>query len=268
VDPVHVRFLFGLPFAMLSIAALQGVTGFAWPALPATFWAWTAFGALSQIAGTALMLAAMRERSFVVATAYMKTEPIQVAVFAGVFLGDRLGGLALIAILVATVGVVLVSRGGAAAAPALEPSGRLRPALFGIASGAMLALASVGFRGGILALGDGWFVAHATVTLVCGLAIQTLVLSGWLALRSLDTLRQIFRAWRPSLLAGFMGAAASQMWFLAFALETAARVRTVGLVEILFAQVLSRRLFAQGTSRAEGVGIALIVAGVVLLVAV
>ena len=75
----------------------------------------------------------------------------------------------------------------------------------------------------------------------------------------------IFRAWRPSLFAGFMGAFASQMWFLAFALETAAKVRTLALVEILFAQILSRNLFKQSVASREMAGIALIVLGVVLL---
>ena len=37
-----------------------------------------------------LMLAAMGERSFVVTIAYIKTEPIQVALFGLIFLGDKL----------------------------------------------------------------------------------------------------------------------------------------------------------------------------------
>jgi uncharacterized membrane protein len=55
------------------------------------------------------------------------------------------------------------------------------------------------------------------------------------------------------------------MWFLAFALETAAKVRTLALVEILFAQAVSRNLFRQTLASREALGIALIVAGVVLL---
>ena len=43
----------------------------------------------------------------------------------------------------------------------------------------------------------------------------------YLALRDREVLRAILRAWRPSLLAGFMGAFASQFWFLAFAIATA-----------------------------------------------
>ena len=54
------------------------------------FWPWAIVGACAQVAATALMLAAMGERSFVVTIAYIKTEPIQVAVFGLVFLGDVL----------------------------------------------------------------------------------------------------------------------------------------------------------------------------------
>jgi uncharacterized membrane protein len=55
------------------------------------------------------------------------------------------------------------------------------------------------------------------------------------------------------------------MWFLAFALETAAKVRTLALVEILFAQVLSRNLFRQALASREAAGIGLIVVGVLVL---
>ena len=50
-----------------------------------TFWPWVVLGAGAQVAATALMLVAMGERSFVVTIAYIKTEPIQVAVFGLVF---------------------------------------------------------------------------------------------------------------------------------------------------------------------------------------
>ena len=58
-------------------------------------------------------------------------------------------------------------------------------------------------------------------------------------------------AWRSSLFAGFMGALASQLWFIAFALTDAARVRTLALVEVLFAQVVSLKLFREPPSLRE-----------------
>ena len=100
----------------------------------------------------------------------------------------------------------------------------------------------------------------ATFTLVCGLVLQTTLLLAWQAFNDRGVLSAMFRAWRPSLTAGFMGALASQMWFLAFAIAATAHVRTLALVEILFAHALSRRLFSQHTTAAELGGIVLVVA--------
>ena len=73
------------------------------------------------------------------------------------------------------------------------------------------------------------------------------------------------KAWRQSLMAGFFGAFASENWFLAFALTNPARVRTLGLVEILIAGLVSRRIFAQTPSPRDIFGMALVVAGIALL---
>jgi drug/metabolite transporter (DMT)-like permease len=203
----------------------------------------------------------MQARSFVVTTAYAKTEPVQVAVFGLAFLGDQVTPGQSAAILIATAGVLIMSWPKTGAAEAFS----WKPAALGIGSGALFAIAAIGYRGGILALGASNFILGATTTLVLGLLIQTVVLTAYLALADRRVLVAIFRAWRPSLFAGFMGAFASQMWFLAFALETAAKVRTLALIEILFAQVLSRNLFKQSLASRDALGIGLIVIGVVLL---
>jgi drug/metabolite transporter (DMT)-like permease len=143
--------------------------------------------------------------------------------------------------------------------------GGWQPILLGLASGAVFGISAIGYRGGILALEHPNFVVAATTTLSVGLIMQTAVLTAYLWLFDRERLMDIFRAWRPSVLAGFMGAFASQMWFLAFAIETAAKVRTLALVEIFFAQIVSRSMFKQGVASREGLGIALIVAGVIIL---
>src|SRR5258705_352800 len=90
VGATQVRFLFGFPFALLFLAGIAIVTGAALPRPGPVFWPWVIAGAVTQVLATALMLAAMGERSFVVAIAYIKTEPVQVAVFGFLFLGDAL----------------------------------------------------------------------------------------------------------------------------------------------------------------------------------
>ena len=101
--------------------------------------------------------------------------------------------------------------------------------------------------------------------IVGGLLLSTL-LTLYLVLRDRAVLTAIAKAWRPSLFAGFMGATASEFWFLAFALTSVANVRTLALVEVLFAQAVSRFVFRQATTAREGFGIVLIVIGVGLLI--
>jgi drug/metabolite transporter (DMT)-like permease len=259
VGATHVRFLFGFPFVMVFLAGVLLATGTPLPRPGWLFWPWAILGAAAQIAATALMLAAMGERSFVVTIAYIKTEPIQVAIFGLIFLGDALTAPMMTAIIVATAGVVLMSRkkGGMV--------GGIRPTLIGLASGGMFALSAIGFRGAILALALPNYLMAATFTLAVGIAMQAVVLSLYLGLRSPAVLFAIVRAWKPSLSAGLAGAVASQFWFLAFALATAASVRTLALIEVLFAQLIARFAFGQRTSVREACGMVLVVAGVGLL---
>jgi drug/metabolite transporter (DMT)-like permease len=262
VGATHVRFLYGLPFGLLFLCIGILATGQTPPPLNGSMLAWTlVVGSLSQIGATALLLSAMQHRSFIVTTALSKTEPVQVALFGLIFLGDHLTLPIAAAVLIATAGVMIMSWPKQAPGASLSWQG----AVLGIASGALFGLSAIGYRGGIRALESSNFLLAATTTLVTGLLFQVVLLSGYLLLRDRATLVSLFRAWRPSITAGFMGAFASQMWFLALALETAAKVRTLGLIEILFAQVISRSVFKQGLASREGIGIALIVAGVIVL---
>ena len=259
VGATHVRFLFGFPFAILFLVVVSLAMGRTLPQPGLVFWPWVLLGALAQIAATGLMLTAMNDRSFVVTIAYIKTEAMQAAVFGLIFLGDKVTLPMAAAIAVATAGVVLMSRKGAAA-------GGLKPTLLGLAAGGMFALSATGYRGAILSLGEPSFVLAATCTVTVGLVLQAALLTLYLALLQRDVLGAIMRAWRPSLFAGFMGATASEFWFLAFALASVANVRTLALVEVLFAQAISFFIFKQATTIREALGMTMIVAGVALLI--
>src|ERR1700759_611399 len=142
----NIRFLFGFPFSLIFFAVVIVATGDAVPWPTPAFWPWLMLGALSQIIATGLMLLAMNDRSFVVTTAYLKTEAIQTAIFGFVFLGDHLTALKVTAILIATIGVVVT---------ALRPSSErgfaeLKPTIIGLVSAAAFALSAIGYRGGIL----------------------------------------------------------------------------------------------------------------------
>jgi drug/metabolite transporter (DMT)-like permease len=262
VGATKVRFLYGLPFAALFLAIVLMVSGERLPRPDAGFLGFIMMGATTQILATAMMLAAMRERSFAVVTATTKTEPVHIAVFGLAVLGDPLTALMALAILVATSGVILMSLKGGLSE--LTRAG-LKPILLGIVAGAFFGLAATGFRGAILALDSGGFVVRATTTLVCGLALQTAILVVWLLAFNRAALVGSLREWRSSLFAGFLGALASQFWFIGFALTAAANVRTLALVEVLMAQAVSHRILSEATTRRELLGMGLIVGGVALL---
>ena len=258
-----VRFLYGLPFAILFLALMVLATGDSIPPIGASYLAQVAIASAMQISGTALMLAAMRITTFSVTVAYTKTEPVQVAIFGLIVLGETLSLLSVAGIVAATAGVVVMSQvRGSALAKGLVA----RPALFGLASAASFAASAVLFRSAILTLDEGGQFIRASTTLVTAQFLQCLMLGGWLAVTDWPVIVATLKAWRQSIFAGAMGALATQFWFIGFALTSTANVRTLGLVEGFFAQIVSRRL-AEATTPRQIAGMVLVVAGVAALIA-
>ena len=264
-----VRFLYGLPFALVWLLAAWLIAGRpALPGITVSFLWWTVVASLSQIAATALLLRCMEERNFALGVAYAKTEVIQVALFGLILLGDRIDAVGAAAILVATAGVILVSlpRGERSLA-AIAGGWTSRAALLGVGSGAAFGMAAVGYRGAALALDTPSLVLAAAYSLVWSQSFQTVLLGGWLLVRRMQVVVAVLREWRVSLLAGGMGALGSACWFTAMAMEPVAHVRTLGLIELYFSYIVSRRVFRERLSGAELSGFALLAAGLVGILA-
>jgi drug/metabolite transporter (DMT)-like permease len=263
-----VRFAYGIPFAVVWLVGVRAVTGLDLPEPNAAFVGWITLGAVSQIGGTAFLLQVMHERNFTLGVAYSKTEAIQVAFFGFVFLADPIGPGAFVAAALGTLGVMLMSpMSGRQPLQALLTGWTTRVALFGLASGTCFAFASVGYRGASLALDGTPFLMAAAYGLVVAQCLQTVLLGGWLALLSARTVAQVALAWRASIWVGLAGAAASAAWFVAMAIEPIAHVRTLALVELLFAYVISRGFFRESLTRIELVGIVLLAIALVTVTA-
>ena len=263
-----VRFLYGIPFAAFAVMLLHALPATAAPVprFGGTYFFWLVLGALGQLAATAFMLAAMKQRNFVIGVAYSKTDALQVALFGTMFLRELPGWATLVAMALATAGVVLLSvpvKRGADGGGARDWAGKA--ALFGLASGAGFALSAVGYRGAALQLPDSsaWLIGAWGV--LFAQAFQTLLLGSWLAVKAPQALRATVTAWRISTIAGATGALASLCWFTAFALTTAANVRTLGMVEVVFSYLVSHRLMQEKLSAAEKGGLALVVVGLLFL---
>ena len=260
-----VRFIFGLPFAIAALIICAAFSPLPIPRPNAAFLGWTTLGAIGQLAATALLLAGMQQRSFIVAVAYSKTEVLQVAMFSALLLGESVQSSSILAIVIASVGVMLLSiKRGAVGQGFL--GGWLSPsALLGLASGAGFAISAVSYRGGALTLGlvSPWLAG--AYTLVWAQSIQSALIGGYLAWRQPEAIKKIMQEWRASLTAGCAGALASFGWFTAFAMHNAADVRTLALVEVLYGYIVSWKIFKEKISRRESIGILLLIVGIILI---
>jgi drug/metabolite transporter (DMT)-like permease len=254
----YARFIYAWPFAAAFLGVLIAYRGA--PANPGwEFAGWAVMGGLTQILATSCLLAAMQQRTFAFAIALSNISPVMVSVFGLVILHEPLTMGVAASVLLVTAGTMLMSWPRAGQHP------DLRSVALGIGSAFFFSLASVAYRGAALSLQTDFLMA-ATVTLVATLTLQSVGLTLWLALFTPNDLAAVFRNWRQSLLAGFAGGLASLLWFSAYAIETVARVRTLAVVEILFAQFVSARIFREGAGVRELLSLALIVLGIIVVV--
>lgn len=235
-----VRFLFGLPFSLAIFAMAALATPDAAPRPSVRFAVAVTLGALAQMGATAALLVAMRRAGFAVATVMQQASLPLSAIFGWAILRDVLSAQAWAGIATTTAGLVVLSW------PARD---QLRGAglgsVLGIASGAAFAVALNAYRQAGLAL-DPHHPVYSGVAGVCvAQTIQTAVLLAALALWRPAALLAVARSWRPSLGAGFFGAAASACWFAALAMAPAGPVRAIGVIEAPIAAAAGRRLFKE-----------------------
>lgn len=244
-----VRFLFGLPFALLIFAVIAVATPDAEPQFSPRFWLAVSIGAFGQVVQTALLLVAMRRSGFAVATFMQQSNLPLAAVLGAVALGDALGGTAWAGVAVTTVGLAILSW----PAQGLERGAGIG-SILGIASGAAMAVVLNAYRQAGLALEPAFPIYAAAASVCVAQALQSLGLSAILAVTRPAALRAVAASWRESLGAGFCGAAASACWFSALAMAPAGQVRAVGVVELPVAAAAGRRLFNERLTLRQVVG--------------
>lgn len=235
-----VRFLFGLPFSLLFAAVAFAATPDARPAVDSRFLMACALGGAAQIGGTAALLVSMRRSSFALGTVFQQSG-IPLAASIGLAFGDRLHPGQWIGVVVVAGAVGLLG----------WPRGRIADwsaALFGVLAGLGFALASNAYRQAAIDLDVRHPFLAAQVTLVAVQSLQSATLAVGLMAADRRALAAVLRSWRVSLGAGFFGAAASGLWFTAFALAPAGPVRAVGVVEAPIAALAGRRWFAERLS--------------------
>jgi drug/metabolite transporter (DMT)-like permease len=262
-----VRYVYGAPIALAAVAVAV-IAGADLPTIPARFWPTIAIGGIGQILGTICLIKAFDARDFAIGTVYTKTEVVQVALLSTA-IGEPLRLAGWLGVAVCMVGVALLAthgdlrRLGSVVTRLGEPA-----AAFGVLAGGLFAIASIGIREASGSLGDGRPVLRAIVTLAAMNTIQTVVHGGYLLWRDRA---QITLAWthrRSSSIVGVLSVAGSAGWALALTLENAARVRTVGQIELLFTFAVSRWVLHEERTRNELVASALVLVGILTVMLV
>jgi drug/metabolite transporter (DMT)-like permease len=260
-----VRYAYGFPLAVAVAVVTFGVLRQPLPLVPGRFWAIVAGAGVAQILGTLALLRAFDLRDFAIGTVYAKTEVLLVAVVSAVALGEPLAPLGWAAAAVCMAGVAWLAaprRIVDAVRSATDPA-----AWMGVLAGAGFAVAAVGIRGASTSLTDAPAWSRALVTLTVMLGIQSLLNGTQLRAMDRDELGRVARHWRAALPVGVLSLCGSAGWALAVTLTNAAKVRTLGQVELVIAFAISAWWLHERHTPAEYAASALVLAGVVGVVA-
>ncbi len=235
-----VRFLFGLPFSLLFVAACWAIWPHASLSFAPRFWIAAVIGAAAQVGATAALLTCMGKSGFAIGAAFQQSSLPFAAIVGWAVLHESQGPLGWAGVAVASAGLLALSwpKKGV-------ERGASSGVVFGLLSGACYAVALNAYRAASLTVEPQHAAFAAVVTSSATQAMQAAGLVAWLAWRSPGSLSAVLRGWRASLGAGFAGATASALWVTALALAPAAPVRAVGVIELPLSALVGRRLFAE-----------------------
>lgn len=262
----YVRFLYAWPLALIYFFGVIVYEGHALPDVHGVFLFYALAGGVCQIMFTVFLLWLFSFHNFAVGTTISKLETVMVAVFGLLLLGDALTPAVTMAIAMSAVGLIILSAGQSQLdiKSLLQGLWRL-PTLIGLACAAWLGMSVVLFRAASLSLQLEGFLLPAAFTLTVVLLLQSVIMGVIIALREPGQLQKVTRNWRPAALVGISGGLASIGWFSAFTLQNATYVRALGQIELVFTFIATLLFFREKVTRAEVIGIILIVAAILII---
>ncbi|WP_308387504.1 EamA family transporter [Acidithiobacillus sp. AMEEHan] len=265
-----VRYLYALPLEFLGLLFLLWRFGGApFAATDAPFLFFCLAGGVAQILGTLFLVRSFHSRGLVTGTAYAKTEAAQLVILTMLFLGAEIQILAVLGIVLALLGVLLLSGQGFSLLRRDFWRGLREPAArYGLAAALSFALAAIALRAAsrhgdphlpILALGLWLLLVTNT--------LQILLQGSWLLLRNRADLLASLREWRVAWPVGVLSALGSWAWFSGFALTQVALVRGLGQIDTLLVFFFGHRILRERLGRVEIIATLLIVLGALCIVA-
>ena len=264
IGSTYVRFLYGLPFALIYLVFLNNKFDISNNFYSLNFFLFCILGGISQIIATFLLLKIFNSRNFAVGTAYSKTEPIQAVFFGLIILKESINIIGLFGIVISLIGVILMTI-RSFNKNLIISSFSSSSTYLGILSGTFFGISAVLFRGASLSLNNSNFLLSSGLTLVIVISIQTLLLTIYLFCLDKKQIFLTFYSFRDCIIVGFFGALASICWFYAMTIQNVAYVRALGQIELIFTIVITIFYFKEKITINEIYGVFLIILGIVTI---
>ena len=265
IGATNVRFLFGLPFAIIYFLFLHNSYEVTLTSIPNKFILFALIGGVSQIIATFLLLKIFNYKNFAVGTTYSKTEPIQALFFSILILGETISYMGVIGIIIGIFGVIFISYKSNKLSYDNKPDSKTSIYL-GLLSGALFGIAAVMFRGASLSLNLDNLLYSSGLTLLVALFIQTTLLGIYLIITDKNQILLSFDNLKDCIIVGFFGALASMCWFYAMSIQNVAYVRALGQIELVFTILMTLIYFKEKISFREIIGICFILIGITVII--
>lgn len=265
IGATNVRFLFGLPFAIIYFLFLHNSYEVTLTSIPNKFILFALIGGVSQIIATFLLLKIFNYKNFAVGTTYSKTEPIQALFFSILILGETISYMGVIGIIIGIFGVIFISYKSNKLSYDNKPDSKTSIYL-GLLSGALFGIAAVMFRGASLSLNLDNLLYSSGLTLLVALFIQTTLLGIYLIITDKNQILLSFDNLKDCTIVGFFGALASMCWFYAMSIQNVAYVRALGQIELVFTILMTLIYFKEKISFREIMGICFILIGITVII--
>ncbi len=254
-----VRFLFGLPFAVLYFLLLYAQADEVLRPQGQFFLSAT-LAAVAQIGATLCLVKALTIRNFAVGTALAKTEAIMTALLGTLFFSATLSVLGYASVVVGVLGLLVASNWRFSLQDLLHNES----IKFGLGAGLGFALASLWIRDASLSL-QAPLILSASAVLITMVALQALLCLVWVAITDRQQFALVLANLPASAFIGFSSVAGSVGWFTAMSLQEAALVKTLGQLEFVVTLIITYLYFGERITAREYLGILLVAISIVLL---
>ena len=266
----YIRFCYALPFTSLIWLVWVNIPGNSIPTLSFYSIILCFLGSIFQILFTYVLMKLFSHKSFAAGIAFSKTEVILIAFLEVIILNVFFSFPLMIGITLGVLSVLFLSYARKAKSiletiKLLLNSVSSLGTLIGLLSGLLLAASVVTFRMSIISI-DGPLLDRSLFISFIAIIFQTILVGLYLLLFKKDQLFAVIKFWRPSLPAGLCGTGATFGWFVAFGLTTAAEVRAVGQIELIFSILISIIFFREKIRKTELFGIILLGISILIII--